>query len=199
MARSKAIYDKSVIIDKAFEIVQGQGVESLTARNVAKALGVSPMTLYNYVKNIREIEKEIIIKGFNILYRNVFEDLVANKEKMKKSGIETICLLMAENMIDFAEKYEGIYLMMNYLAPAEIRKDPEVQPFYNFFKKLTYRIKMDGEEKKRLKESFYLFELIIKGLIDDRISSGGKIERDELFAHIEAAIEKLFGKENMND
>ncbi len=199
MARCKAIYDKSVIIDKAFEIVQSQGVEALTARNIAKALGVSPMTLYNYVKNIREIEKEIIIKGFNILYRNVFEDLVANKDKMKTSGIETMCLLMAENMIDFAQNYEGIYLMMYYLAQADIRKDPEVQPFYNFFKKLTYKIKMDAEEKKRLKESFYLFELIIKGLINDRISTGGKLERELLFEHTEAAIEKLFGKEKKDD
>lgn len=199
MARSKAIYDKRVIIDKAFEIVQEQGVEALTARNIAKALKVSPMTLYNYVKNIREIEKEIIIKGFNILYRSVFEDLLANKEKMKTSGIETICLLMAENMIDFAKNYEGIYLMMYYRAQTDIRKDPEVQPFYNFFKKLTYRVKMDGEEKKRLKESFYLFELIIKGLINDRISAGGKLEREQLFEHAEAAIEKLFGKETRND
>ena len=196
MARNKAIYDKSVIIDKAFEIVQEEGAEALTARNIAKALHVSPMTLYNYVKNIREIEKELIIKGFNILYKNVFEDLVKNKEKMKTRGIETMCLLMAENMIDFAQNYEGLYSMMYYLEPTEIRKDPEVQPYYKYFQKLTYKVKMGEEEKERLKESFYLFELIVKGLINDRINTGGKLEREKLFSHVESAIEKLFTKEN---
>jgi len=199
MARNKAIYDKSVIIDKAFEIVQKQGVEALTARNIAKTLHVSPMTLYNYVKNIREIEKELIIKGFNILYKNVFEDLVKNKEKIKKRGIETMCLLMAENMIDFAQDYEGIYFMMYYLEQSEIRKDPEIQPYYKYFQKLTYKVKMSQEEKERLKESFYLFELIVKGLINDRISSGGKLGREELYAHVGAAIDKLFAKEKRDD
>ena len=68
MPREKVLCGKEEIIRVAVGIVDAEGVEALSARRIAKELGVSPMTLYNYVENLEEIEKLVLTSGFDRLY-----------------------------------------------------------------------------------------------------------------------------------
>ena len=57
MPREKVLCGKEEIIRVAVRVVDAEGLGALSARRIAKELGVSPMTLYNYVENLEEIEK----------------------------------------------------------------------------------------------------------------------------------------------
>jgi AcrR family transcriptional regulator len=75
MARNKVIYDKQQIIDISFQVINNESEAALSARRLARELNMSAMTLYNYVENIDAIKKEVILHGFNILYKKLFESL----------------------------------------------------------------------------------------------------------------------------
>lgn len=192
MARNKAIYSKQEIINTAFNIIKSEGIASFSARRLAKELGVSSMTIYNYVKNINEIKKEVIIKGFNILYKNVYEDITHHKDDMLKDNkVKAICRLTAVNMYEFAEEYKEIYTLM-FLLSDDIRKDPEVRPLYGFYSKLAYRFKLDDHKKESMNKSFYLFEKIVHALISDKLNNLEKISAAEFYKYIDYSIDKLF-------
>lgn len=80
MGRNKVLYDKQQIIDIAVMIVEEEGIEVLSARRIASELGVSSMTMYNYVSNIDEVKRELMIRGYNELFHNIIQKL-ALKEK----------------------------------------------------------------------------------------------------------------------
>lgn len=44
----KVLFSKELILDKSFELFKEEGIESISARNVAKILDASPAPIYNY-------------------------------------------------------------------------------------------------------------------------------------------------------
>ena len=65
MSREKVLCGKEEIFRVAIGIVDSDGMEALSVRNIAKELGVSPMTIYNYVENLNDIKKRVLINGFD--------------------------------------------------------------------------------------------------------------------------------------
>ena len=51
MSREKILCGKEDIFRVAIGMVDREGIEALSVRSIAKELGVSPMTIYNYVEN----------------------------------------------------------------------------------------------------------------------------------------------------
>jgi AcrR family transcriptional regulator len=54
---------KQHIIEKAFEIVRGEGYESLTARRLAKELNCSTQPIYQAYADMKELKAELIKKA----------------------------------------------------------------------------------------------------------------------------------------
>lgn len=57
MAREKVLCGKEEIIRVAVGIVDKEGMEAVSVRRIAKELGVSSMTIYNYVENLSDVKK----------------------------------------------------------------------------------------------------------------------------------------------
>ncbi|SHO47774.1 TetR/AcrR family transcriptional regulator [Anaerocolumna xylanovorans] len=55
--------NKQQIIEKAFEIVQSEGYESLTARKLAKELSYSTQPIYQTFSDMKELKIELIKKA----------------------------------------------------------------------------------------------------------------------------------------
>jgi AcrR family transcriptional regulator len=83
MARAKVFLDPEVIIDQAYDLIKENGVEGLSVRKLATKLGVSSMTLYNYVENIEEIREKVVFKAFkrviSIMNQSARENPVGSK------------------------------------------------------------------------------------------------------------------------
>ena len=59
MSREKILCGKEDIFRVAIGMVDREGIEALSVRSIAKELGVSPMTIYNYVENLKDIKKRV--------------------------------------------------------------------------------------------------------------------------------------------
>ena len=53
----KAIFTKEQIFKKAFEVFKQNGLEAITARNLAKSLNCSPAPMIKFLDFIRNIKK----------------------------------------------------------------------------------------------------------------------------------------------
>ena len=81
MPRNKILKDKNEIIDAAMKLIETEGIAAVSMRRLSKDMGVSSMTLYNYVHNTQDILREILIRSFNKIFESMYElmrDLSAN-------------------------------------------------------------------------------------------------------------------------
>ncbi len=63
----KTVFTKDDVINAAFELVQHKGIQSLTARNVAKRLKSSTAPVYSNFESMKLLEREIIKKARDLL------------------------------------------------------------------------------------------------------------------------------------
>lgn len=59
----KVIYTKEEIVYKAYEILKESGLNSITARNLAKTLKTSPAPIYGYFSSMDLLKDELIKKA----------------------------------------------------------------------------------------------------------------------------------------
>jgi AcrR family transcriptional regulator len=192
MARKKLIFDRQKIIDTSFAIILNEGIEAFSARRLALELKISSMTVYNYYKNIDEIKKEVIIQGFNLLYKMFFRAMKCKEKLSTTDDIKHLCRTFAVNMINFAHEYKEIYLLMFTEHGSKFRKDHETRLFYNFFPQLADRIKLNQGEGTDLKKKFYLYEMIIQGLIMEKIRKPNDFSRQKFDEYIDLSLDHLF-------
>ena len=66
-------------IDKAFEIINSEGAESLSIRRIAKAFGCSSTSLYHYFKNL----DELIYFSYLVYLDEYLKDLNSHESEWK--------------------------------------------------------------------------------------------------------------------
>lgn len=59
----KVIFAKEIIIDSAFELFKEEGIDNITARNVAKILNSSPAPIYSSIGSMISLKEELINKA----------------------------------------------------------------------------------------------------------------------------------------
>ena len=150
------------------------------------------MTLYNYVPNMAAIEKEVVLMGFNKLYRRILDEIGNKREEIGEDGIRAFCRISAWEKIAFAEKYSEIYKLMYDSKRPGLKKDLELMPYYNYYKKISMVLKVDNNKRKSISKSISLFDYIINGIIIERSKDREKTWDDETDKLINYALERLF-------
>lgn len=59
----KVVFSREVIIERAFELFKENGIDSITARNVAKALNCSPAPIYSSIGSMDILKEELVSKA----------------------------------------------------------------------------------------------------------------------------------------
>jgi hypothetical protein len=111
------------------------------------------------------------------------------------SGIDSLkdlCRVFAVNMIHFALEYKEMYILMFTEYGYKFRKDHELRLFYNFLLQLSNRIKLKQGEIKDVKKRFYIFEIIIQGLITEKLQKLNDYSLEEFNEYIDFSLEHLF-------
>lgn len=67
----KAIFKKEQIHEKAFEMFKKNGLDCITARNLARELNCSPAPIYSYYASMDDLKDELIERS-----KNIFMDYV---------------------------------------------------------------------------------------------------------------------------
>lgn len=94
----KIIFTKEEIIQSAFDIFKNEGIENITARNVAAKLGCSTAPIYKNFQNINEIKQEVMEKAFGIM-----------QGYTEKEYTKNLFLNMGVGLLCFARDYKKIY------------------------------------------------------------------------------------------
>ena len=157
MAREKVLCGKEEIIRVAVEIVEREGIAALSARRVSKELGISSMTIYNYVENLQEVKKYVLSTGFDRLYGSIYKALGAIEAPVDKTAF---CRTLAFQVLDFAEEHRNIFTFMFTEGRYQFSEDAEVRPFYNFIVKLTKRAKATSADWPDNEECYRLLEIL---------------------------------------
>lgn len=185
MPRNKLLSDKNAISDTAFLLVDAEGMEALSMRRLCKELGVSSMTLYNYVHNIEDVKREILITGFNMLYVKVYDNLRRMKGE-RGSGIMAYARAYATALYDFSEEHRNICAYLVGSGRTDFRNDAELRQFYNVLG--AFMPSGDNEMKLICR----MFDVMLTTMIYEHNSGIQKLEREEVLRSVELFIKKMF-------
>lgn len=133
----KAIFTKEQIHNKAFEIFEKQGLDAITARNLAKALDASPAPIYSCYNSMDELKKELVDRA-----KKVFMEYVMRQETdmiFLNSGIGLCAFAREEKQlfvsIFLREKaYKTLLKEFRDLMREEMSKDPRFEGLPSDFK-----------------------------------------------------------------
>lgn len=180
MSREKILCGKEEIFRVAIDLVDREGMDALSVRSIAKELGVSPMTIYNYVENLKDIKKRVVINGFDRLYAFVYAALNALPAPVDKY---MYCKTLATSVYRFSAENQGLFLYMFSEGQRSFHEDAEVRPFYNFIAKLTKRAKVTQKDWLANEKGYRLLEMLIFS-VAYQVSAGVQSLTDEEFEEL---------------
>lgn len=89
------------IIEAAFKIVRQEGMSGLTARNVAKKMGLSTRPVYSHFSSMKELQKEAMRKAGDLML-----------SYMSKPYTDSIFLNMGTGATYFARENKTLYRLL---------------------------------------------------------------------------------------
>ncbi|MFC0560137.1 TetR/AcrR family transcriptional regulator [Halalkalibacter alkalisediminis] len=109
--------EKKVILKAAADIANTDGIDSLTITTLAVKLNIKPPSLYNHVKNLHDLRKQLAVYGLEQLYFTLNESIEGLKgDKAVKA--------LAWAYVTFVRTHPGLY-SISLSAP-----DPEDKTLY---------------------------------------------------------------------
>lgn len=94
------------LIEKAIELLEVDGLDKLSMRSLAKAVGVSAPALYHHFDNRNALLVDMAMRGFSLLKQSLLDAINHDDnpdEKMKKVGVK---------MALFARQHPSLYHLM---------------------------------------------------------------------------------------
>ena len=72
----KVLFSREIILDKSFELFKEEGIEAISARNVARILDASPAPIYKSIGSMEILKEELIKKA-----KTLFIEYLIKKEQ----------------------------------------------------------------------------------------------------------------------
>lgn len=189
MSRDRVINDTRQLVTIAFRLIDDEGYEHFSARKLAEVLGVSHMTVYNYMGR-DELLNEVIIMGFDILYKGIMPHVEASKTKGGNPC--SIFLGVAEELLSFAQQHQNIYRFMFQNSIGLQREDQRVRRLYSSGIDLI-KESLPAELRETIQTDVYLFLVLVNGLILGYLGQRHSATAAECRANMARAHELLLG------
>ena len=122
---------KGYFIQATKEILKGEGLKSLSVRNIADKAGYSYATMYNYFKDVKELIFECV-KDF----QDECEEIVRNETNKSSRGRDKIKAIIKSYMKFFVQ-YPGIFELFFLEKISDIgSKQPTIELIRTFLDRL---------------------------------------------------------------
>ncbi len=187
MSRERSLCGKEEIIRVAVDIVDQEGIGAVSARRIAKELNVSSMTIYNYVKNLNDIKKRVLIVGFDRMYGCIYRALSTLPAPV---GKRDFCRTMALEIFRFAQDNRSLFGFMFYEGRRLFHEDAEVRPFYTFLGKFIRRARGAQSGWQRGDPAYTLFESIIISMSYHNATHITEIGEKEFCSYVDFFLER---------
>lgn len=93
---------REIIVQEAIKLVEDEGYENLSMRNLAKRLCVKAASLYNHIKSVEELHTEIGIQVVNDFFK-------AQQEAMEGKSAEEAVMALALAYRKLANEKRSVY------------------------------------------------------------------------------------------
>ncbi|GAB1805045.1 MULTISPECIES: TetR/AcrR family transcriptional regulator [Priestia] len=110
--------DFKKVIQTGGNLANREGFYAVTIASLAKELNVRPPSLYNHIKGLEELRKELALSGLQQLYHLL-------KSTVEHASAEDAVYHLSKAYVSFVRKSPGIYEATATVAPRI--KDEEVQ------------------------------------------------------------------------
>ncbi len=174
MGRNKALEGKEQIIEAAETIIDRDGEDSLSIRNLSRELSVAPMTIYNYLKNIDDIKREVMIKHYNEVTRKLLVDLSGDIHR-SYSKIERYAMIYVDIYHDLCNEHPKLMRFVLDTGISRFANDAELRHFIRPFE-MFYSGKRDSETKM----AYHMCEELILTMIRNHVEKKDVISREEM-------------------
>ena len=189
MARKKILKNKTQIVDAAFRLTETEGIDAVSMIRLSKELGVSSMTLYNYVRNADEILREMLILTLSDFFEHLYS-ILCNKRYTEESAIQSYALAYALALYDLAEQHRDICQYMIGGGYARFHHDAELRPFYEPF---DHFLLFSSEGKREARKELYLmFRGLVFSLIYEHILGSNRFEQEEYLRMVNRFVDRMF-------
>jgi len=123
------------ILEAALHIIIQEGFPALTMRRIASRIGMTAPNIYNYYTSKDELYISLVIKGFEMLHRELMSVYDAHENPVERGEA------LARAYIDFGMKHSSYYdIMFTYPTP---KYDDYVGTPLEKLSEVEYRISMD--------------------------------------------------------
>ena len=143
----KVLFSKEIIVDRSFELFKEEGIEAISARNVAKMLDSSPAPIYKSIGSMKNLKKELIKKA---------KDLFIEYLTKKRTGIKFLDIGMGISI--FAREEKQLFLQVFSKDNIE---GSLIDEFLNLIREEIQKderlIKIDKEKQDELLVSCWVF------------------------------------------
>jgi len=189
MGRDRVINDKMQLVRTAFKIIDDDGYENFSARKLAEVLGISHMTVYNYMGR-DELLNEVIIMGFSILN----ESILPRVEECK-SGSGNPCRIfsyISEELLIFAQTHRNVYRFMFQSRLGLTNEDQRVRKLYSSGIDFI-RDAIPENRRDEIQNDAFLFIVLVNGLILGYLGQRHSITDSQCRANMARAYELIMG------
>ena len=136
---------KEVLVDTSLEILEGEGLESITLRYVTARIGTSRTSVYRHFDSKEHLLQALILRGFRKL-NDVLEPILLQKEV----GVIPRLRLMGKAYVGFAMENKALYRIMlgdRLSTLRETRCEDDLDYINTGFNALV-SLMLEGQEKK---------------------------------------------------
>jgi AcrR family transcriptional regulator len=170
-----------------------EGVEALSMRRLSKNMGIGVMTIYNYIRNIDEIKREILVRGFDIRYEQIFTAM-GIFQSQGLFGLIAYAEAFAYAMYDFSVEHHHICSYLIGEGCATFRKDAELRPLYSFFNTVLLPVEKT-DEGMELRNACEMMEAVVLSAVHRNLVGTKKYTHDEYQSYIRFSLRRIFPEE----
>lgn len=122
---------KGYFIQATKEILKGEGLKSISVRNISERAGYSYATLYNYFKDVKDLIFECVVD-----FQDECETFIKSETKKNEPGLIKIKAI-TKAYIKYFIQYPGIFELFYIEKTTDLaHKQPTVKLIHNFLNKL---------------------------------------------------------------
>ncbi|MGC8764484.1 MAG: TetR/AcrR family transcriptional regulator [Brevinematia bacterium] len=153
----KNIISKEKIIEKAFEVLRKEGFDAITARRVAKELGISTMPIYCHFKSIEELKEILLKKAHELLLTYQLKNYTG--ESFLDTGIGYIKFALEERVL-FRECF------MKRQSGSEFVERATGAEIIKVMKKVEYLKELDEKQLEEILFRLWIFTFGLAALVN---------------------------------
>jgi AcrR family transcriptional regulator len=121
MARKTRVrLDKNAVVEAAVDLLNTEGIQSLTLSRLAEKLGIQTPSLYNHVDGLPGLQQELAVMNTRLLADRLGEAAIG------KSGAQ-LFMDVSQAFRGYVKEYPGLYMSTLRSSATQPVRDPDLQ------------------------------------------------------------------------